>query len=163
DKPALRRWLRSMVYDQTLVTEQLLEERWAQVNEPGVIESMKSLYNPAAIAKVARGEVSFDLADVTAPTLLFWGRDDRVSPVDKTALRRWLRSMVYDQTLVTEQLLEERWAQVNEPGVIESMKSLYNPAAIAKVARGEVSFDLADVTAPTLLFWGRDDRVSPVD
>src|SRR5699024_5301168 len=86
DKPALRRWLRSMVYDQTLVTEQLLEERWAQVNEPGVIESMKSLYNPAAIAKVARGEVSFDLADVTAPTLLFWGSDDRVSPVDMSIM-----------------------------------------------------------------------------
>lgn len=82
DRPALRRWLRSMVYDQSLVTDQLLEERWAQVTEPGVIESMKDLYNPAAIAKVSRGEVSFDLADVAAPTLLFWGRDDRVSPVD---------------------------------------------------------------------------------
>ena len=86
DKPALHRWLRSMVFDQALVTEQLLEERWAQVYEPGVIESMKSLYNPAAIAKVSRGEVSFDLADVTAPTLLFWGRDDRVSPVDMSIM-----------------------------------------------------------------------------
>ena len=82
DRPALRRWLRSMVYDQELVTDRLLEERWAQVTEPGVIESMKALYNPAAIAKVSRGEVSFELVDVTAPTLLFWGRDDRVSPVD---------------------------------------------------------------------------------
>lgn len=82
DRPALRRWLCAMVYDQSLVTDQLLEERWAQVTEPGVIESMKDLYNPAAIAKVSRGEVSFDLADVAAPTLLFWGRDDRVSPVD---------------------------------------------------------------------------------
>lgn len=82
DRPALRRWLRSMVYDQELVTDRLLEERWAQVTEPGVIESMKALYNPAAIAKVSRGEVSFELGDVTAPTLLFWGRDDRVSPVD---------------------------------------------------------------------------------
>lgn len=86
EKPALHRWLRSMVYDQTLVTEQLLEDRWAQVNEPGVIEAMKSLYNPAAIAKVSRGEVSFELADVVAPSLLFWGRDDRVSPVDMSIM-----------------------------------------------------------------------------
>lgn len=82
ERPALHRWLRSMVFDQKLVTEQLLEDRWQQVSEPGVIEAMKDLYNPAAIAKVARGEVSFALEDVTAPTLLFWGRDDRVSPVD---------------------------------------------------------------------------------
>ena len=86
DKPALHRWLRSMVYDQALVTDKLLEERWAQVTEPGVIESMKSLYNPAAIAQVSRGEVSFDLGDVSAPTLLFWGRDDRVSPVDMSIM-----------------------------------------------------------------------------
>src|SRR5690625_3052658 len=39
DRPALHRWLRSMVYDQSLVTEQLLEERWQQVSEPGVIRS----------------------------------------------------------------------------------------------------------------------------
>lgn len=82
DRPALHRWLRSMVYDQALVTEQLLDERWEQVNEPGVIESMRELYNPAAMASVSRGEVSFDLEDVHAPALLFWGRDDRVSPVD---------------------------------------------------------------------------------
>lgn len=88
---------------------------------------------------------------------------DFLAEPSREALHRWLRSMVYDQSLVTEQLLEERWQQVTEPGVIDGMKALYNPAAIEKVARGEVSFDLADVHAPTLLFWGRDDRVSPVD
>ena len=47
---------------------------------------MKSLYNPEAIAKVSRGEVSFDLGAVAAPALLFWGRDDRVSPVDMSIM-----------------------------------------------------------------------------
>lgn len=88
---------------------------------------------------------------------------DFLAEPSREALHRWLRSMVFDQALVTEELLENRWQQVTEPGVIEAMKNLYNPAAIAKVARGEVSFALEDVQAPTLLFWGRDDRVSPVD
>lgn len=86
DRPALRRWLRAMIFDQALLTDQLVEERWEQVNEPGVIEAMKALYNPAAMAKVSRGEVSFELSDVAAPTLLFWGRDDRVSPVDMSIM-----------------------------------------------------------------------------
>lgn len=88
---------------------------------------------------------------------------DFLAEPDKSALRRWLRAMVYDQTLVTDQLLEERWEQVTAPGVIDAMKNMYNPAAIARVSRGELSFELADVTSPALLFWGRDDRVSPVD
>lgn len=86
-----------------------------------------------------------------------------LSEPDRAALRRWLQSMVFDPELVTERLLEERWEQVHAPGVLEAMQRLYDPAAIASVSRGELSFELADVAAPSLLFWGRDDRVTPVD
>ncbi|MFL0578695.1 alpha/beta fold hydrolase [Dietzia sp. 179-F 9C3 NHS] len=82
---------------------------------------------------------------------------------DRENLRRWLESMVYDRGLVDDDMLAQRWEQVSAPGVIEAMRRLYDPAAIASVASGEVSFDLAAISAPTLLFWGRDDRVTPVD
>ncbi|HUN33498.1 MAG TPA: alpha/beta fold hydrolase [Trebonia sp.] len=85
-------------------------------------------------------------------------------------LIRWLRSMVYDQSLVTEELIEERWALATDPSTLESARRMYGTAAFtAGLAAARASgapppwATLHKLTAPTLLTWGRDDRVSPVD
>ena len=85
-------------------------------------------------------------------------------------LTRWLRSMVYDQSLVTEELIEERWALATDPSTLEAARRMYGTAAFtAGMAAARDSGSpppwamLHKLTAPALLTWGRDDRVSPVD
>lgn len=82
----------------------------------------------------------------------------------------WLNSMVYDQALVTEELIDERWALATDPETLAAARRMYGKAAfagmMAAMAASEAPLPWArmhKVTAPTLLSWGRDDRVSPLD
>jgi 2-hydroxy-6-oxonona-2,4-dienedioate hydrolase len=85
-------------------------------------------------------------------------------------LVQWLHSMVFDRSLVTEELIEERWTQATEPSTLASARKMYSRAAIegmgkAAAASAETPYwaMLNRVQARTLITWGRDDRVSPVD
>ncbi|MCW2591248.1 MAG: putative hydrolase or acyltransferase of alpha/beta superfamily [Mycobacterium sp.] len=82
----------------------------------------------------------------------------------------WLRSMVYDEALVTDQLTEERWALATDPPTLESARRMYGKAAFAQMMAMMRHADMPmpwaimhKVKCPTLLTWGRDDRVSPLD
>lgn len=82
----------------------------------------------------------------------------------------WLRSMVYDQSLVTEELIEERWQLATDPETLAAARRMYGKAAFAQMMAFMRSSDaplpwaqMHKVAAPTLLTWGRDDRVSPLD
>jgi pimeloyl-ACP methyl ester carboxylesterase len=82
----------------------------------------------------------------------------------------WLNSMVYDQALVTDELIEERWALATEPSTLESARRMYGKAAFEQMMAAMRASDapmpwavMHKVKAPTLLTWGRDDRVSPLD
>jgi len=88
----------------------------------------------------------------------------------RDSLVAWLRSMVYDQALLTEELIEQRWQQATEPGVLENSRRMYDRAALARMAEAARAADvtpgwanLRRISVPTLITWGRDDRVSPVD
>ncbi len=85
-------------------------------------------------------------------------------------IEQWLRSMVFDQSLVTEELIERRFSQATEPVTLETSRKLYARAtinAMAEMFRGEHSIQrvahLGKIQAPTLITWGRDDRVTPMD
>jgi pimeloyl-ACP methyl ester carboxylesterase len=82
----------------------------------------------------------------------------------------WLNSMVYDPALVTEELIEERWSLATDPATLESARRMYGKAAFARMTAAMAKSDgpmpwatMHKVAAPTLLTWGRDDRVSPLD
>jgi pimeloyl-ACP methyl ester carboxylesterase len=82
----------------------------------------------------------------------------------------WLRSMVYDEALVTDELIEERWALATDPPTLESARRMYGKAAFAQMMSMMRKADMPmpwaqmhKVRCPTLLTWGRDDRVSPLD
>lgn len=88
----------------------------------------------------------------------------------REGLIRWLQSMVYDPAIVTEQLIEERWALATEPTTLEIARRMYSSQAMAAMAAANRTAttapywsQLGRIQAPTLLTWGRDDRVSPVD
>ncbi|MFD2470353.1 alpha/beta fold hydrolase [Amycolatopsis silviterrae] len=88
----------------------------------------------------------------------------------RAALIAWLRSMVYDQALVTDEMIEDRWQQATDPATLENSRRMYGAAALARMAQAARSADTTPAWAelrrldlPTLVTWGRDDRVSPVD
>jgi 2-hydroxy-6-oxonona-2,4-dienedioate hydrolase len=82
-----------MVYDRALVTEEMIEERWAHATEPRTLETTRRMYGRAAMTAATAAAAASDrppywalLHKITAPTLVTWGRDDRVSPVDMALL-----------------------------------------------------------------------------
>jgi pimeloyl-ACP methyl ester carboxylesterase len=82
----------------------------------------------------------------------------------------WLHSMVYDPALVTDELIEERWQLATDPATLEAARRMYGKAAFAQMMNAMRKSDaplpwalMHKVKAPTLLTWGRDDRVSPLD
>jgi 2-hydroxy-6-oxonona-2,4-dienedioate hydrolase len=85
-------------------------------------------------------------------------------------LVQWLNSMVFDRSLVTEELIEERWSQATEPSTLASARKMYSRIALEAMGKAAaVSAEppywamLHKVQARTLITWGRDDRVSPMD
>ncbi|HTY28799.1 MAG TPA: alpha/beta fold hydrolase, partial [Mycobacterium sp.] len=82
----------------------------------------------------------------------------------------WLTSMVYNPDLVTETLIKERWELATNPETLASARRMYGKAAFAATMKMMRNADfplpwaiMHKVKAPTLLTWGRDDRVSPLD
>ncbi|TYL55886.1 alpha/beta fold hydrolase [Nocardioides sp. BGMRC 2183] len=93
-----------------------------------------------------------------------------VEDPSRETLVRWLESMVYDPAMVTDEMIQERWEQATEPETLEASRRMYGRHATVERKRLAASSDRAPywamfhrITAPTLLTWGRDDRVSPVD
>ena len=85
-------------------------------------------------------------------------------------LIQWLHSMVYDRSIVTEALIESRMKQALDPVTYETSKKMYSRAAMDGIAamtegpHAAATFaHLAAIQAPTLIAWGRDDRVSSMD
>lgn len=88
----------------------------------------------------------------------------------REGLVRWLHSMVYDRRIVTEEMIEERWAQATDPDTLAAARRMYGSKAFAMRAKAMAASDappywamLHKLKARTLITWGRDDRVSPVD
>jgi pimeloyl-ACP methyl ester carboxylesterase len=82
----------------------------------------------------------------------------------------WLHSMVYDPALVTDELIEERWTLATDAPTLSSARRMYSKGAFAQMMAAMRNSDaplpwalMHKVAAPTLLTWGRDDRVSPLD
>lgn len=82
----------------------------------------------------------------------------------------WLKSMVYDQSLVTDELIDERWRLATDPETLAAARRMYSKASYAAMMSAMSASDrpmpwavMHKVAAPTLLTWGRDDRVSPPD
>ena len=72
--------------------------------------------------------------------------------------------MVVNQALVTDELVEERFADATAPGAHEAMVSMgmsfYHPEWAED---GMLWRDAHRIRTHTLLTWGREDRVNPLD
>jgi len=80
----------------------------------------------------------------------------------------WMQAMVGDQRFLTEERIEQRWATASAPGGIDFVRDFYR-AAMAFMKSGTpapgvpVWARLGEITQPTLLTYGRDDRVTPLE
>ena len=79
-------------------------------------------------------------------------------------MRAFISTMVSNQKLVTDELVEERFATATAPGTRESMASM--GASFANPDTYEEGFlwrEAYKIRHHTLLTWGREDRVNPLD
>ena len=82
----------------------------------------------------------------------------------REALRAFISTMVVNQALVTDELVEERFADATAPGAQEAMASMgmsfWNPETAED---GMLWREAHRLRKHTLLTWGREDRVNPLD
>ena len=93
-----------------------------------------------------------------------------VDDPNRERLVQWLHSMVYDRSIVTEEMIEQRWEHATEPATLASSRMMYSRAAFeamevfqAQSPEPPYWAELHKITAEVLMTWGRDDRVSPID
>jgi pimeloyl-ACP methyl ester carboxylesterase len=79
-------------------------------------------------------------------------------------LVEWLQSMVSDPSILTDSLVDERLANIQRPGAIEWSRA-FRDHRLGGQAEPEVPLWTrgSAITHRTLLTWGRDDRVVPLE
>lgn len=87
---------------------------------------------------------------------------------DRERLVAWLRTMVFDQSIVTDELIDARWEIATAPGALEWFATFLAPHASKEgMAERRDPVPLwartGSITNPTLITWGRDDRVVPME
>ena len=136
----------------------------------GIIGANMAINTPERVSKLVTiggmGKNIFSKAPSEGIRLLMEFTDDPT----RERLMRWLRSMVYDPATITDQLIEERWELATDPTTLEIARRMYSSKAMAAMAAANRDSDAAPywakfgrIQAPTLITWGRDDLVSPVD
>jgi 4,5:9,10-diseco-3-hydroxy-5,9,17-trioxoandrosta-1(10),2-diene-4-oate hydrolase len=82
----------------------------------------------------------------------------------RAKMAAFLRTLVFDQRLVTDELIDERYAAASDPAALAAMASLgasfYDPAWFED---GMLWREAHRLHGPVLLVWGREDRVNPLD
>ena len=83
-----------MVYDPAILTEEFVRMRWKAATNPDAAAGIRRLYNRPMLEAMrtpavgAADQIAL-LTRIQAPTLIMFGRDDRVTPLDSalTAMR----------------------------------------------------------------------------
>jgi 4,5:9,10-diseco-3-hydroxy-5,9,17-trioxoandrosta-1(10),2-diene-4-oate hydrolase len=79
-------------------------------------------------------------------------------------LEAFLRTLVFDQRLVTDELIDERFAAASDPDALAAMAAM--GASFGHPAHAEEAFlwrEAYRLRQRVLLVWGREDRVNPLD
>ncbi|MGE0666131.1 MAG: alpha/beta fold hydrolase [Sphingomonadales bacterium] len=75
-------------------------------------------------------------------------------------LRAFLQTMIYDTSFLTEELLDQRFAAATQPDLVANPPlGKGGPPPIEALWKE----NLAGITHDTLILWGREDRVNPLD
>ncbi|HEY2507661.1 MAG TPA: alpha/beta fold hydrolase [Streptosporangiaceae bacterium] len=75
----------------------------------------------------------------------------------------FLRTMVFDEQLITEQLIDERFALASQPDALAGVAAMGASFFGEHAEDGMLWRDAHRVKHEVLLIWGREDRVNPLD
>ncbi|WP_410588831.1 4,5:9,10-diseco-3-hydroxy-5,9,17-trioxoandrosta-1(10),2-diene-4-oate hydrolase [Amycolatopsis sp. lyj-23] len=79
-------------------------------------------------------------------------------------MEAFLRIMVHDQSLVTDELIDERFAAANTPESLAAMRAMGKSFAQPDTyEEGMLWREAHRLRQRVLLIWGREDRVNPLD
>ena len=79
-------------------------------------------------------------------------------------MEAFIRVMTFDQSLVTEEFIDERLALAVDPETMEGTRHALETVRNREYwADGELWRHLEKIRQPTLLVWGRDDKTMPLD
>ncbi|CDP88162.1 MULTISPECIES: 4,5:9,10-diseco-3-hydroxy-5,9,17-trioxoandrosta-1(10),2-diene-4-oate hydrolase [Mycolicibacterium] len=78
-------------------------------------------------------------------------------------LEAFIRIMVFDQKLVTPELVDERFAIASTPESLAATRAMGKSFAGADFELGMMWREVYKLRQPVLLIWGREDRVNPLD
>lgn len=74
----------------------------------------------------------------------------------RSKMRELLKSLVYDPSFITDELVEERFQASNEPGAVGLFTNYFPPLE-------DLYSELERVKAKSLIVWGQDDRAGALD
>jgi 4,5:9,10-diseco-3-hydroxy-5,9,17-trioxoandrosta-1(10),2-diene-4-oate hydrolase len=80
----------------------------------------------------------------------------------KEKLADFLRTLVFDQSLITDELVAERFQYAAEPETLAAMTAM-GKSFITAPESGMLWRDAYRLRQRVLLVWGREDRVNPID
>ncbi|SBS74938.1 4,5:9,10-diseco-3-hydroxy-5,9, 17-trioxoandrosta-1(10),2-diene-4-oate hydrolase [uncultured Mycobacterium sp.] len=78
-------------------------------------------------------------------------------------MEKFLRIMVFDQKLITPELVEERFTIASTPESLAAARAMGKSFAGADFELGMMWRDVYKLRQRVLLIWGREDRVNPLD
>jgi 4,5:9,10-diseco-3-hydroxy-5,9,17-trioxoandrosta-1(10),2-diene-4-oate hydrolase len=79
-------------------------------------------------------------------------------------MEAFLRIMVHDQALITDELIDERFAAANNPESLAAMRAMGMSFAQPETyEEGMLWREAHRLRQRVLLIWGREDRVNPLD
>jgi 4,5:9,10-diseco-3-hydroxy-5,9,17-trioxoandrosta-1(10),2-diene-4-oate hydrolase len=78
-------------------------------------------------------------------------------------IEAFLRIMVFDQKLITPELVEERFALASAPESLAATRAMGKSFSGADFELGMMWREAYRLRQRVLLIWGRDDRVNPLD
>jgi 4,5:9,10-diseco-3-hydroxy-5,9,17-trioxoandrosta-1(10),2-diene-4-oate hydrolase len=81
----------------------------------------------------------------------------------RAKMAAFLRIMVHDQGLVTDELIDERFAVASRPEALAAMVAMGGSFLGEHAEDGMLWRDAHRVKHEVLLIWGREDRVNPLD
>lgn len=124
------------------------------LDDPGRVERLVVMgsvgFEPAFIAPEPTEGVAMIIRYYRNPTL--------------ESMRELLEALVFDRSTVTDELVQQRFeyatSEANIVAGSELSESLGRPETRRKM---DFAADLYQISAPTLLVWGRDDRFVPMD
>jgi 4,5:9,10-diseco-3-hydroxy-5,9,17-trioxoandrosta-1(10),2-diene-4-oate hydrolase len=90
-------------------------------------------------------------------------REFLASP-SRDAMVAWVDTMVEEKAVVTDELIDERLANAMRPGVLESSRAIFTSFRDPKFSQEVPLWARAsEIPHPTLITWGRDDRMLPYE